>query len=127
VLNKIDLPSRLSKQTQKDRFSDLPIIPVSALTGDGLNQLKKTIPDYVLKSDTDIISSRIIPNLRQRKAMMDACDFFRGAVINSKNDAPMEIVSLDLKSGLDTLGEIIGETCNDEILDRVFSNFCLGK
>lgn len=127
VLNKIDLPSRLSKQTQKDRFSDLPIIPVSALTGDGFNQLKRAIPDYVLKSDTDIISSRIIPNLRQRKAMMDACAFFRGAAINSKNDAPMEIISLDLKSGLDTLGEIIGETYNDEILDRVFSNFCLGK
>ena len=127
ILNKIDLPSRLNEKTQKDKFSGFPVVPVSALTGDGLNQLKKAIPNYVLKSGSNIISSRIIPNLRQRKAMKDACVFFKEAAINRKNDAPMEIVALDLRSGLDALGEIIGETGNDEILDRVFSNFCLGK
>jgi tRNA U34 5-carboxymethylaminomethyl modifying GTPase MnmE/TrmE len=58
---------------------------------------------------------------------MDAARFFKSAGQNAKKDAPMEIVAFELKSGLDALGKIIGETPTEKVLDSIFSQFCLGK
>ena len=127
VLNKIDLPSRLSKDAEHKTFSGFPIVKISALTGQGLDQLRKAIADCVLKGDIDMTSSHTGPNLRHRKALADAAQFFKNAALNARGEAPMEIIALELKSGLDALGEIIGETASEDILDSIFSQFCLGK
>jgi tRNA modification GTPase len=58
---------------------------------------------------------------------MDALKYFSNASDNMRKGLPLEVIALDLKSGLEALGEIIGETSNEEILDRIFSEFCLGK
>ena len=124
VINKIDLPSRLSQDSALDGF---PIVKISALTGQGLDHLRKAIVKCLLTGDIDMTSSNAAPNLRHREALTDATQFFKSAARNTEEDAPMEIVALDLKSGLDALGEIIGETTSEEVLDNIFSQFCLGK
>ena len=58
---------------------------------------------------------------------MEAAQFFKNAAQGTKENAPMEIIAVELKSGLDALGEIIGETTSEEVLDSIFSQFCLGK
>ena len=67
------------------------------------------------------------PNLRQRAALTEASQHFRSAARNAKEGLPLEIIALDLGNGLEELGEIIGETTNEEILEKIFSEFCLGK
>ena len=127
VINKIDLPSRLSKDAEKKAFSGFPIVRISALTGQGLDQLEKGIASCLLEGDIDTTSADTAPNMRHKQALADAARFFKSAEQGTKDDAPMEIIALELKSGLDALGTIIGETAGEEILDSIFSQFCLGK
>jgi tRNA modification GTPase len=124
VINKIDLPSMLSEKSQFDRF---PVVRISALTGQGLDELKKIMVGCVLEGDIDLTSSHVAPNLRHKQALIDAAGFFRSAARSLREDAPLEIVAVELKSGLDALGEIIGETASEDVLDSIFSQFCLGK
>ena len=127
VINKIDLKSKLRKETEHDVFSGFPIAKISALTGQGLDQLRKRISGCLLKGDIDVTTSDSAPNLRHRQALMDAAAFFKSAGQNAIKDAPMEIIAFELKSGLDALGKIIGETSSEEVLNSIFSQFCLGK
>ncbi len=124
VINKIDLPKRLDQGSALAEFAS---VKISALTGQGLDNLKKTIAKFVLEGNMEMTSSNIAPNLRHKQALNHAVRYFRGAAENAKEGAPMEIVAVELKSGLDALGEIIGETTSEEVLDSIFSRFCLGK
>jgi len=124
VINKIDLPSRVSVETALDGF---PVVRISALTGQGLDDLRRVIVECVLEGDMDLTSSNVVPNLRHKQALTDAEGFFNSAASSLKVDAPTEIVAVELKSGLDALGVIIGETTSEEVLDSIFSQFCLGK
>ncbi|UCF83269.1 MAG: tRNA uridine-5-carboxymethylaminomethyl(34) synthesis GTPase MnmE [Desulfobacteraceae bacterium] len=127
VINKIDLPSRIDEAGGHEPFSGFPIVKISALTGQGLDQLRKGVAHYLLKGDIDVTSSDAAPNLRHRQALTDATQYFKRAGQKINEDAPMELVAFELKSGLDALGKIIGETTSEEILDSIFSQFCLGK
>jgi len=127
VLNKIDLPSRLSKKDKEEVLSGFSVTEISALTGQGLDGLRKAIAECILESQIDMTVSNIAPNLRHTQALTDAARFFRSAAKSAREHAPMEIVALELKSGLDSLGEITGETTSEEVLDNIFSQFCLGK
>jgi tRNA modification GTPase len=125
VINKIDLPSALDDISPLEGF---PSVSMSALTGEGVDDLKKAIVDSLVgEGDTDVTSSRVAPNLRHKEALMKALEFFKGASLGARQNAPLEIMALDLRSGLDSLGEIIGESASDEVLERIFSSFCLGK
>lgn len=124
VVNKIDLPSAIGEEPS---FDGIPSVRVSALTGQGLDELRNTVVEYVLEGGMDLTTSNVVPNLRHRQALNDALNDFKGAVRNLEEDGPMEIVAVELRSGLDALGEIIGETTSEEVLDRIFSQFCLGK
>ena len=95
--------------------------------GQGIEDLRRAVLDLVIGSDRDRMSSDIIPNLRHKKAFESAFGFFQSAVQNMEDDLPLEIIAMDLNSGLEALGEVIGATSNDELLDRIFSQFCIGK
>ncbi|MBW1704241.1 MAG: tRNA uridine-5-carboxymethylaminomethyl(34) synthesis GTPase MnmE [Deltaproteobacteria bacterium] len=127
VINKIDLPDLMGIEAENEMFSSFPIVKISALTGQGLDDLRKAIVECLLEGDIDMTPSHAAANLRHRQALTDAARFFKSAGRSSGEDAPMEIVALELKSGLDALGEIIGETATEDILDSIFSRFCLGK
>ncbi len=124
VFNKIDLPSVSNKEPV---FNGFPSVRISALTGEGLDDLRRTVVDCVLEGDTDLTASNVVPNLRHRQALIDGTEFFKNAAHSLEEDSPLEIVAVELKSGLDALGDIIGETTSEDILDSIFSQFCLGK
>lgn len=127
VINKIDLPSRLEEEELARLLNGLHIVRISALTGEGIDRLLSTIRERVLESDLDAATSPLIPNLRHKKALEEASRYFRSAALNIREGSPMEIIAVELTSGLEALGEIVGETSNEEIYDRIFSQFCLGK
>ncbi|MFC1867446.1 tRNA uridine-5-carboxymethylaminomethyl(34) synthesis GTPase MnmE [Thermodesulfobacteriota bacterium] len=127
IINKIDLPSRLDEEELNRVVNGLPVIKISALTGEGIDGLCGAIKDKVMEGDLDTASLSLAPNLRHKKALIDASQYFKNGLINIKEGAPMEIIALDLKSGLEALAEITGETSNEDLYDRIFSEFCLGK
>lgn len=126
ILNKKDLPSRVKESEIKWLIEDVPVTIISALTGDGIDNLRNIIADKIVNNDLSV-ESALVPNLRHKKALSKARDYFNDAVKNLKEKAPMEIISVDLKGGMENMEMITGESADDELYDSIFSQFCLGK
>lgn len=127
LINKIDLPSKIDKRELNRALNGIPQVRISALTGEGVDDLRRAIRDYVMQGHVETTTSHLAPNLRHRAALVEASQYFRSALNNTEQALPLELIALDLNSGLEALGEIIGETTNEEIIDKIFSEFCLGK
>ena len=126
VLNKIDLPARVNEQALDALASGLRRVRISALKGEGLEALRKAIVE-VITSGLDTADLGVAPSLRHKEALERVSGHFQAAVSNLREGLPFEILAVDLQGGLEALGEIVGETANEEVLDRIFSRFCIGK
>ena len=127
VLNKIDLPGRLDEEALIRAVNGAPVVRISALTGEGLGELHRSIRAVALGGSLEMTTSHLAPNLRQKQALEETLRWLGNAVHNLEEDQPLEIVAADLTNGLDTLGEIVGRTADHAVLDRIFERFCLGK
>ncbi len=118
VLNKVDL-----------RDVDLEgFLKLSVTTGLGFNELCDRIHDKLTSGmDTSDDGSLVIENERQRENLRRAMDALGSARVAVDNDLPLDIVSMDVQEALEALGELTGEVTTDDILDRIFSSFCVGK
>ena len=121
------LPARIDPSALEGLLRDFPSVRISALTGEGIDDLRKAIRDLVLAGEDDVTAAPIVPNLRHREALLEASRRFRDAASGAGKGLPLEIVAVDLQAGLKALGEITGESTSEEVLDRIFSQFCLGK
>jgi tRNA modification GTPase len=127
ILNKSDLPSRIRDSELASVAGDLPLVRTSALRGDGIDHLCQCIRDTIMGEEDTAPTSPFVPNLRHREALAAARGFLQQAAANLRADLPLDIVAVDLKAALEALGRIVGETAPEDILDRIFSRFCLGK
>jgi tRNA modification GTPase len=126
VLNKIDLPARGKEDEIESAAPGLPRVRISALTGDGMEDLRKAIR-HAITAGIDTTDLGVAPSLRHKEAMERASSHFQKCGANLREGLPLEIVAADLQEGLEALGEIVGETTSEEVLDRIFSQFCIGK
>ncbi len=118
VINKTDLPNKLET-------INLPTLSVSAKTGIGIEELKQKILDSVL--DKDFVKNDIVlTNKRHLVAVKQALEIIDNAIQNIYN-VSLDCTALDVKSVWFKLGEITGETTDEDIIDAIFSKFCLGK
>ena len=129
VLNKCDLgetPKNIAKIEQISK--KFPIIGISARTGFGLVNLEEAMVVAAKKGKMEIADSgMMVTNMRHKEALSRAIDSLklaRGALADGRSP---EFVAVDLRAGLDSLGEIIGTTTTDDILNSIFSKFCIGK
>ena len=127
VINKIDLPEKLSEKKINDLFKDFPKVYISALTGEGFQDLNKAIFDKIMGDKKDISPAAIIPNLRQKTLLEKAAGFLKNALENLANGFPLELVATDLLEAAHSIDEVTGDKTNEEVLDTIFSRFCVGK
>jgi tRNA modification GTPase len=129
VINKADLPEAFKCTDVTDNHNVLNTLKVSAKFGTGLDQLRTQVYQHVTKGK--IIGqagvSAVIPGLRHKKALMEARESIIRAITCLQGNEPPEIIALEIRDGLEKLGEITGKTTSDDVLDAVFSRFCLGK
>ena len=129
ALNKIDLVPQLNGEiTRRSKFvSDFPNIKVSALTGTGLEELKNLLLNVVVH-DSPASEGRVaVTTARHYDALNRTGVSLRLALKSLEEGQPGEFVTIDLRRALDCLGEITGEVTTDEILNNIFSKFCVGK
>lgn len=127
IINKIDLPAKLSDKKIDAVFQHLPRVAVSALTGEGFETLNEVIFNKVVNRNIDIYPAPIVPNIRHKTTLTNASMFLEKASKNLIDSFPLEIVAADLLWAKNSLDEITGIKTTEEILDNIFSKFCIGK
>ena len=127
AFNKIDLPPRISLDQVKMEFSGVVVVPISALHRTGLEELREAIVSEVIRHKIESPAEVLVTSLRHKQALDEAAGSFIQFLANISQDLPPEYLAQDLQAGLESLGEIVGETSREEILDQIFSRFCIGK
>lgn len=123
VLNKKDLPTKL----KIEEVDIKNIVETSANTVQGIKSLKEEIIKLFHLESIKSKDYNYLTNARQLSLAKKAYQSLLDAENGVKNNLPIDMVEIDLKNTFDLLGEIIGETYSEEILDHLFSNFCVGK
>jgi tRNA modification GTPase len=127
VVNKADCPQRLEAGKLPTMWPGVPIVSTSMLTGEGLPHLEETIAALVLAGRTLYGESALITSARHQEALRRAAENLSASSISLEQRLPLDFVSIDLRAAYDVVGEVTGETASDDLLDRIFSEFCIGK
>ncbi|OHE23082.1 MAG: tRNA uridine-5-carboxymethylaminomethyl(34) synthesis GTPase MnmE [Syntrophus sp. GWC2_56_31] len=129
VINKSDLPERLDEKRLRSLLPDTtpPAVRISAKYGDGIDRLKAAIRDMVLATPAEETAGIMIADLRHKVALEKAAECLVRAREGLHEGLSPELTSLEIRGALDSLGEITGRTTPEEVLDRIFANFCVGK
>ena len=126
ILNKIDLGQKINLDTGKIcNFNN--VIKISALNGEGLADLYKKITELFNLNEINIDNETIITNERHKNQIQKAINNLKSAKDSLDKIMPIDIVAISLKDVLSNLGEITGEEASEEIINEIFSRFCLGK
>ncbi|HXG23327.1 MAG TPA: tRNA uridine-5-carboxymethylaminomethyl(34) synthesis GTPase MnmE [Chthonomonadales bacterium] len=131
VLNKVDLISlpeiqQIEAITAPYRKGS-PLVPISAMEGTGLEQLEETIACLLLGGEGIDVEEVIVSNVRHLHALEEARNSLLEAERTTAETLPPDFISIDLRAALDSLGRITGETATEEIIHRIFHDFCIGK
>jgi tRNA modification GTPase len=127
VVNKSDLPPRLEPLQLKGLTEENRIVWTSATACAGLEELRDAIRDAVLKQGLEPSEGLLITHLRHRGALERAQASLEQVLLSVERRMAAEFIAVDLRAAVNALGEIIGETTTDDILDRIFKEFCIGK
>jgi tRNA modification GTPase len=132
VLNKIDLleagPS--AERRMPDTHHALlraPCVPVSALTGEGLETLEESLVESVFSGQVTASEAPLVTSPRHKEALSRALEQISAAQAAYHADQLADLLAIDLRAAIQALGEITGQTASEDLIETIFSNFCLGK
>ena len=120
--NKTDLP-----QVAKTQDVRWPSVSISALTGDGMDNLQQHMVQMVIKGDITSANSVWVTNPRHKASLELALRHVQMARDSLQTEMPDDCVTIDLTAAITAIGTITGETVTEELLDTIFSRFCIGK
>lgn len=123
VINKIDLENNLDISNLKNER----IVKISALKDSGIENLKNEINDMFNLEEINLGDFTYLSNSRQISLVKKAVEISKNLEDALNNDVPIDLLEIDIKEICEILGEIIGESYDDKLIDTLFSNFCLGK
>ncbi|MCM8763544.1 MAG: tRNA uridine-5-carboxymethylaminomethyl(34) synthesis GTPase MnmE [Candidatus Omnitrophica bacterium] len=126
LINKIDLPQKFNLADVRKVFPG-KIIKISCVSGEGLDKLYEEIKDSVLEGEVVKPEGYLVTNLRHKEAILKAKDFLERACRGLEQGISPELVALDLKDVLVNFQIVLGETFSSDVLEKIFSQFCIGK
>lgn len=127
LLNKADLNSVLKENDIKFKNITDNVLKISALNGNGLEQLYSVIEKMFSLNEINIDNDVIITNLRHKNLISKAIENVKKSRNTVKDNMPIDIIAIFVKDILEDLGNITGEFITDDIINEIFSKFCLGK
>ncbi|MCK4548913.1 MAG: tRNA uridine-5-carboxymethylaminomethyl(34) synthesis GTPase MnmE [Candidatus Krumholzibacteria bacterium] len=128
VVNKADLVPGGGDTTSLSPAGEERTVAVSAMTGEGLALLRDKIFDFTTNGELSVVQGELIAlNIRQGIALRRAMEALERLVAELGKNSPAEILSLELREALDACGEVTGKSAAENILDEIFSKFCIGK
>ncbi|WP_337017138.1 tRNA uridine-5-carboxymethylaminomethyl(34) synthesis GTPase MnmE [Oceanobacillus massiliensis] len=127
IINKTDLEQRLDMNTVKEFAGDRPIVSTSLIEEEGVDELEKAIADTFFAGEIDTGDMTYVSNIRHIQLLKQAKQALEDAMEGIELGMPLDIVQIDVTRTWEFLGEIIGDTASDSLIDQLFSQFCLGK
>ena len=120
-INKNDLETKLDLEQMPN------IVQGNTLSLEGIKDLKQKIIEYFNLEKLEVKDATYLTNARQNALIKNTISYIDQALEDIENEVPVDMIEINIRAAWDTLGEIIGATYKDELLDELFSNFCLGK
>ncbi len=127
VINKMDLVDRESAAAVPAEWRSEKCVRISALYDRGINTLKKEMLATAIGDNPIEIESGIVPNLRQKCFLENSLEAARAIRSELNGDMPMELIAIHAQEAIDSLGQILGTNVKVDVLDHIFSQFCIGK
>lgn len=123
VINKNDLTTKIDL----NKIKDDNIININTISSDGLDSLKNKIKEMFYLEEINTSDYTYLSNARQIGLVKSSLNTLKNVEEGLNNNVPVDLIEIDLRKIWEQLGEIIGETYTDELIDQLFSQFCLGK
>ncbi len=127
LLNKTDLEPRLRKEELLPYVGEENIICISVLENKGFEGLTARLKDLFFGGEVATAADGLLGNVRHRNALYQAKESMERALVTIQTRMPEDFISMDLQDANGFLGEITGDRVDEEIIDRIFTKFCLGK
>jgi len=125
VINKMDLKEKIEKDKLAKNFNQ--IVPISAKNVKNINLLEKAIVNFVYHGKINISESALTGNMRHIEKISDSQKLIEGVLNSTDSKSPVEFVAQDIKDALDCLDDILGKRFSEDLLDKIFNEFCIGK
>ena len=126
LLNKSDLDTVVSKNMIQS-YIDKPMIEISAKEAKGIEELEEILKNMFFEGEISFNDEVYITNVRHKTALMDAHESLKKVIFSIENDMPEDFYSIDLLDAYESLGSITGETIGEDLVNEIFSKFCMGK
>lgn len=127
IMNKIDLPNQLLKESLLEWVEEDKIIATSMMTQEGIDALEEKIADYFFSGQSGEKDATYVSNARHIDLLQKASQSLDEVKNGIDMGMPVDLIQIDFTRAWEILGEIIGENAPDELLTQLFSQFCLGK
>lgn len=127
LLNKTDLDTVLSEEILKEKIPGKEIIPISAKENKGIDLLEETLKNMFFEGKLSFNDEVYITNMRHKAALIDACESLRQVESSLAMQMPEDFYSIDLMDAYASLGKITGEEVGEDLINEIFSKFCMGK
>ena len=127
IINKTDLEQKLDMDRVKELVGDRPLVTTSLIEEEGVDELEQAIADTFFAGEIETGDLTYVSNARHIQLLQQASLALEDAMEGIDLGMPMDIVQIDVTRTWEFLGEIIGDTASDSLIDQLFSQFCLGK
>ncbi len=127
LLNKSDLDMVVTADEMKARAGDIPVISVSAKEERGIKELEEMVKKMFLRGEISFNDQIYITNVRQKEALNDASESIEKVIESIDSGMPEDFYSIDLMDAYESLGSITGESVGEDLVNEIFSKFCMGK
>jgi len=127
LINKSDLPEKLSKDELAAHVGERQIITISVAAGTGLDELEQCIADMVFQGSAGVSEGAFINNVRQEDVLRQTVQDLLEVQNTISAGLPADFLVIDLRTAWEKLGELSGETVKEDIINEIFSRFCIGK
>lgn len=127
LVNKSDLEQKVSVEEIRGMQPEFPVLSISAKTEEGLDCFKETVKKLFYRGELQMNDEVILSNARQKQCMDEAYQSLNLVVDHLEEGIPEDLLTIDLMNAYESLGHVIGEEVEDDLVDRIFSKFCMGK
>lgn len=127
LLNKTDLPNKYTEEHLEKLLEGKEIISTSITKEVGIDVLENSIKNLFYSGEIEFDSSIVVTNMRHKNQLEKALKNIEDALYDIRLQVPLDCIEVDLRDCWENLGEISGDTISEDILDKIFSEFCIGK